>query len=159
MRTLGTIVIGVLLLITGIALSEAVAADACWQFDNFHTDFIKADVKLLLLDLDPKRVVTAFWRFIVCPGCGFDGHANRIYLTGTFQPDLDAGTRVMTLTGSVQDDSLNAPFVYQCFLHVKFPNATLHPGDASGGCPLYGNFGVFAHEPLSKVPCNTVPAR
>jgi hypothetical protein len=157
MKLLGFIVVGLLLLLVGPAVHDAAAGDACWQFDNFPTDFIKADIKSF--DFDPKKLVAAFWRIIVCPGgaCLGGEHPNRIYMSGAFQPDLNHGSKVMTLVGSVQDDFLNQPFVYQCFLHIKFSSLTLNDGDASGGCPLYTNFGVFAHEPISRVPCFTVP--
>jgi hypothetical protein len=162
------LVLPVFLLLTFFTANNALAGDTCWQFDNFPTDYIVADIKESILT--KKRLATAYWRVIVCPGCGSpDEHVGRIILDGTFQKDIDAQgpnfdqtdenlVPTLVLNGSILDLQLNSPFVYACFLHIKFNDHYLNTGRAAGGCPEYSNFGVFPPEPLHKVPCTSVPS-
>ena len=161
------LVLSMFLLLTFFTANNTLAVDTCWQFDNFPTDYIVADIKETILT--KKRLVTAYWRVIVCPGCGSPNeHTGRIILDGTFQKDIDAQppnfdqtdddfVPTLVLNGSILDLQLNSPFVYTCFLHIKFNDHFLNTGRAAGGCPEYLNFGVFPPEPIHKVPCFSVP--
>src|SRR3972149_1590859 len=80
------LVLPIFLLLTFFTANDTLAVDTCWQFDNFPTDYIVADIKETILT--KKRLVTAYWRVIVCPGCGSPiEHTGRIILDGTFQKD------------------------------------------------------------------------
>ena len=130
------------------------AADECWSFTNFSTDFIRLSIKQL--DFDPKKVVTGFYQFQV------SDHTGRALLVGTYQPNTEVdGSKGIALQGSVLDPTFggqppNGPGGFQCWLHLKFPSS-FDSGTAAGECVNYPDF-VFGNEPISKVSCGSIPA-
>jgi hypothetical protein len=126
--------------------------DLCWRFDNFSTDYVQVDVKKA--DFDHKKVVTGFWRLIVCPGCTSTEHPNRVLMVGTIQSQIFDGPKGIALQGSLYDSTLNSPFARDCFLHLNFHNSTLSTGDVVGECRNY--FDPF-QDTVTKVSCSTLP--
>jgi hypothetical protein len=145
----------VLLGVVGFAVKES-AADICWRLVNFDTDTVKADIKFI--DWDPKKLVTAQYGYLICPGGTGDPcteEPGRVLLTGTLQKGL-GGNKEMALSGSTFDLSFNSPFAFHCWFHMNFAPNTLETGTIAGDCIDYPDFGPF-EDTFNRVDCSTVP--